>query len=234
MLYINRATLCPGVDSAHNIEKISVNHDTPKYDTILKAAKRLFLENGYSNTSVRQIVLEANTSMGNLYFHFPNKLSILKVITKEFIAILRDQITQIHDLGYSPEMGFALDFRIGFITTLEDPKLSELWCMVQNTPEVHRYSLENKKRRLHTFFGDRIHPDDLDFLAIAIQGIADGMFHQRREGNVTQNPVLLSNRIIDYSLRLLGYSNEQIRSTVHEVEEYIQKQHISKAAYFNF
>jgi AcrR family transcriptional regulator len=215
-------------------ELISVNHDTPKYDTILEAAKKLFLENGYHNTSVRQIVQEANTSMGNLYFHFPNKLSILKVISKEFIEILRNQISKIHDLGFSPEMGFALDFRIGFITTLEDPKLSELWCMVQNTPEIHRFSLENKKKRLQTFFGDLIDPNELDFLAIAVQGIADGMFQQRREGNVTQNPVILSNTIIDYSLRLLGYSQEQIRSTLHEVDTYIEKEHISKDAYFNF
>jgi AcrR family transcriptional regulator len=211
-----------------------MNRDTRKYDDILNAAKMLFLENGYHSTSVRQIVKEANTSMGNLYFHFPNKMSILKVIAKEFIEILRNQIIKIHGLGFTPEMGFALDFRIGFITTMEDPKLSQLWCIVQNTPEIHRYSLENKKKRLNTFFADRIQEEELEFMAIAIQGIADAMFQQRREGRVTQNPIILSNTIIDYSLRLLGYSKEQIRSTILEVEEYIQKHHISRDAYFNF
>ena len=211
-----------------------MTQDIRKYDEILKAAKHLFLEKGYHETSVREIVQEANTSMGNLYFHFPNKLNILKVIAMEYITILRNQIIKIHDLGFSPEMGFALDFRIGFITTLEDAKLSQLWCTVQNMPEIHKYSLENKRMRLLTFFGDRIQENDLDLMAIAIQGIADAMFQQRREGRVTQNPIVLSNTIIDYSLRLLGYPDVKIHSTIHEVEKYIKEQHISRDAFFNF
>ena len=208
--------------------------DIKKRDDILIAAKRLFLSNGYDNTSVRQIVQEANTSMGNLYFHFPNKLSILKVISKEYIDILRNQIRKIHDQDFSPELGFALDFRIGFITTLEDPKLSQLWCIVQNTPEIHAYSLENKRIRLRTFFGDRIHPEELDLMAIAIQGIADAMFQQKRDGKVREHPVTLSNTIIDYSLRLIGYSREQIQKAISEAEQYIQEEHIERDAYFNF
>lgn len=208
--------------------------DIKKRDDILIAAKRLFLSNGYDNTSVRQIVQEASTSMGNLYFHFPNKLSILKVISKDFIDILRNQIHKVHDEGFSPEVGFALDFRIGFITTLEDPKLSQLWCIVQNTPEIHAYSLENKKIRLRKFFGDRIHPEELDLMAIAVQGIADAMFQQKRDGNVREHSVVLSNTIIDYSLRLIGFSRQRIQNAISEAEEYIQAEHIERDAYFNF
>ena len=210
------------------------NQDVKKRDDILSAAKKLFLAQGYHETSVRQIVQEANTSMGNLYFHFPNKLSILKVITKEFIGILRNQIDKIHAQGFSPEVGFALDFRIGYITTLEDVKLSQLWCVVQNTPDIHKYSLENKRLRLKTFFGDRIDPNELNFLSIAIQGVADAMFQEKREGSIVENPDVLSNTIIDYSLRLLGYTKERIKETIAEVEEYIQREHISTAEYFNF
>lgn len=205
-----------------------------KREIILQTAKKLFAEQGYKNTSVRQIVGSAKTSMGNLYFHFPNKQTILKVICKEYVNILRNQIGRIHNLSFRPEVGFALDFRIGYITTLEHPKTSQVFSAAQNISEIHEYSLENKRLRLKTFFGDKISSEENNYLAIAIQGIADGIFDQKREGKLNEKSTVLSNTIIDYSLRLIGYSKSEIASTIKEVNEYIQKHHITIDKYFNF
>ena len=210
------------------------NHEKNKRDEILRVAKKLFMEKGYRNTSVREIVKESCTSMGNLYFHFENKSEILKEISKEFIDILRRQINEVHDLGFSPEIGFALDFRIGYITTLEDPKLSRLWLVIRNTPEIHQYSLENKRIRLKSFFGDRIPDNELNSLATAIQGIADSFFEKKKGSTLKFDSVVLSNTIIDYSLRLLGFSKSQITHAISGAERYIEEKHISTDAYFNF
>ena len=183
-----------------------------KYENILKAAKKLFSEHGYEKTSVRQIVAEADTSMGNLYFHFPNKLNILQTICKNYIDILRAQISQIHSLSFSPEVGFALDLKIGYINTLENPKLFPLWLVIRKIPEIHKYSLENKIIRLKTFFGDEIPPDKLDSLAIAIQGIADSFYEQKGAASESsEDSIKPGYQIIDYSLRLLGYSQQRIQ-----------------------
>jgi len=205
-----------------------------KRDEILRVAKKLFSEKGYNNTSMRDIVKEAHTSMGNLYFHFPNKLAILKLICREFIYKLRSQIYQIHRLNFSPQTGFAIDFRIGYITTLEDPKLSRLWLVARNIPEIHRFSFENKRIRLRTFFGDRIPEEELDFLAIAIQGIADAIFEQKKNENLHGDSVRLSNKIISYSLKLIGYSDNEIQKAINEAEDYVTKKHISTDPYFKF
>jgi AcrR family transcriptional regulator len=205
-----------------------------KREIILQTAKKLFAKEGYDNTSVRQIVQSANTSMGNLYFHFPNKQSILKVICKEYVNILRNQIERIHNLSFRPEVGFALDFRIGYITTLEHPKTSQVFSAAQNISEIHEYSLENKRLRLKTFFGEEISAAEIYYLAIAIQGIADGIFDQKREGKLDERSSVLSNTIIDYSLRLIGYSKPEISKTIEEVDEYIKKHRITIDKYFNF
>jgi AcrR family transcriptional regulator len=205
-----------------------------KRKLILDAAKKLFAEQGYENTPVRQIVQSSNTSMGNLYFHFPNKQSILKVICKEYVNILRNQIQRISELSFRPEVGFALDFRIGYITTLEHPKTSQVFSAAQNIPEIHEYSLENKRLRLKTFFNDKISPEENNYLAIAIQGIADGIFDQKREGKLTEKSSVLSNTIIDYSLRLIGYSKAEIVKTIEEVDDYIKEHRITIDKYFNF
>lgn len=203
-----------------------------KYEDILKAAKKLFSEQGYEKTSVRQIVRHANTSMGNLYFYFPNKLSILKTICKTYINILREQIPKIHALSLSPEVGFALDLKIGYINTLENPKLFPLWLVIRNIPEIHKYSLENKKIRLRTFFGDRIQKVELETLATAIQGIADSFYEQKGAGTIDLSSVNPSYKIIDYSLRLLGYSQSRIEQVIQQVEDYIQQHHITIGEYF--
>ena len=210
------------------------NHEKHKRNEILRAARKLFMDKGYRSTSVREIVREAGTSMGNLYFHFRNKSEILKEISKEFVDILRKQIHEVHDMGFSPEIGFALDFRIGYLTTLEDPKLSRLWLVVRNTPEIHQYSLENKRIRLKSFFADRIPDEELHPLATAIQGIADSFFEQKKSGRLKGNDGVLSNTIIDYSLRLMGYSRAEIRHAISEVEKYIAQKHIEADAYFYF
>jgi len=205
-----------------------------KRDIILNAAKKLFAEKGYENTSVRDIVQAAETSMGNLYFHFPNKLEIMKIICMDFVNILREQIYRIHEMGLSPPVGFALDFRIGYITTLEHPKTSRFWTASRNIPEIHQFSLENKRIRLKTFFGERFPDEEIELLAIAIQGIADGIFDQKREGKIKGNSSRLSNAIIDYSLRLFGYSVTEIQNVLTEVEKYIQSQQITIDKYFGF
>ncbi len=192
-----------------------------KRDQIISIARNLFAENGYEKTPVREIVNKAGTSMGNLYFHFPNKLDILKVICLDFVQRLRDQITRIHGMNLPPEVGFAVDFKIGYITTLEHPKTSKFWVASRNIPEIHGYSLENKRIRLKTFFSDRITDDEIELIAIAIQGIADGIFDQKRQGRITGNSAKLSNAIIDYSLRLMGYSRQEIFQTIEFMENYI-------------
>lgn len=203
-----------------------------KYEEIIKAAKKLFSKQGYEQTSVRQIVEEAQTSMGNLYFHFPNKLAILKTICKNYINILRDQIYKIQALSLSPEVGFALDLKIGYINTLENPNLFPLWLVIRRIPEIHKYSLENKKIRLQAFFGKVIPKEELDTLAIAIQGIADSFYEQKKAGKLPPNLVKPGYQIIDYSLRLLGYSKTRIQEVIAEVENYIQQENITIADYF--
>jgi AcrR family transcriptional regulator len=203
-----------------------------KREIILKAAKKLFAENGYESTSVRDIVVAANTSMGNLYYHFPNKHDMLREICDEFVSILRRQISEVHKMDLRPELGFALDFRIGYITTLEHPKTSQFWVAARNIPEIHQHSLENKRIRLKTFFADRVDDQEINLLAIAIQGIADGIFDQKRGGMLVEKSSILSNTIIDYSLRLLGYSRFEIQTALREVDEYIAQKQLQLDEYF--
>jgi len=53
---------------------------------LLAAARTLFATHGYAATTTREVVREAGTSMGNLYFYFPDKEALLRALVEEAMA----------------------------------------------------------------------------------------------------------------------------------------------------
>lgn len=52
---------------------------------ILRAARKLFAERGYDQTTMQEIVREAKTSIGNTYFYFSNKEDLLTSLLEESV-----------------------------------------------------------------------------------------------------------------------------------------------------
>lgn len=64
------------------------NRQTPAEtrQKIMEAAMRLFVERGYFNTSVPDIVRESNISIGSIYHHFENKQDLAKALYAETLG----------------------------------------------------------------------------------------------------------------------------------------------------
>ncbi len=60
-------------------------------DRIIIEAMRLFSLNGYLNTSIKDILKEANTSKGGLYNHFSSKEELFHHVLEEARRIWRDK-----------------------------------------------------------------------------------------------------------------------------------------------
>ncbi|MBN1313509.1 MAG: TetR/AcrR family transcriptional regulator [Anaerolineae bacterium] len=52
------------------------------YDTILHVARRLFAQQGYTATSIRQIAEETGIGKATVYHHFPDKQAIILALLK--------------------------------------------------------------------------------------------------------------------------------------------------------
>src|SRR5688500_14578289 len=59
---------------------------------ILDGARKIFLEKGYEQTSMRNIANEINYSQGSLYFYFKDKSEIFHELHKEGFQLLLNQI----------------------------------------------------------------------------------------------------------------------------------------------
>src|SRR5688572_30253939 len=53
---------------------------------IVAAAQKLFAEKGFEATTMQDIVHEAGTSIGNLYFYFKNKEDLLQHLVAQNLA----------------------------------------------------------------------------------------------------------------------------------------------------
>jgi hypothetical protein len=105
--------------------------------------------------------------------------------------------------------------------------------VIRRVPGIHKYSLENKKIRLRTFFADKFSEEELDIIAIAVQGIVDSFYEQKGEGRFNGNTVKVSNLIVDCTLRLLGCSSQRIKQVIDEVEKYIKKKYYNSRIFYN-
>jgi AcrR family transcriptional regulator len=63
-----------------------------RHEQILEAALRIFCDRGYRDTAVDDIALQAQTSKGGVYFHFPNKQAIFGALLDRTTALLRSRV----------------------------------------------------------------------------------------------------------------------------------------------
>lgn len=204
-------------------ESVGKQLNSKKSKKILKIALGLFLEKGFENVTVRDIVKKSNSSMGNLYFHFHNKLEILQFISERFLDLLQEKTKANLDLPYEPHVQFAIDLRLGLRTTLEDEQLYKLFSLARNLPGLREHSIENKMVRLKLFFKDRYPAKEIRPMAIALQGISDAFYKVRGEENVVFSAAAISNLILRYNLQLLGFTQKQITQAIRITDDYFKK-----------
>ena len=75
------------------IEKTDNNVKNTR-ERILDAALNIFSNKGYHETRVDEIVEEANTSKGSIYFHFPNKEKLFIALVDQFADLLERRVNE--------------------------------------------------------------------------------------------------------------------------------------------
>ncbi len=72
-----------------------------KRESLISAAAKLFWYNGYHGASIKDIAIEANVPLGNVYYYFPDKaklaLAVAEIFTFETDQMLEDISTSSPD-----------------------------------------------------------------------------------------------------------------------------------------
>jgi len=69
---------------------------TERRQELISIAERLFLQQGYDNTTVKQIIGAMNLAKGTYYYHFRSKEDILIAVSDKLLSDTRQKLLEVH------------------------------------------------------------------------------------------------------------------------------------------
>src|SRR5260370_16604497 len=85
---------------------------------LLEAARQVFLERGYQDATISEIVQVADIAMGTFYLHFRDKEELLVALAQDTLQVLREQVHAATEHHANPPL-FPFTIRPLFPTTSE-------------------------------------------------------------------------------------------------------------------
>ena len=136
---------------------------------ILTVCVRLFLEQGYKNTSVSQIVDEAGVARGSYLNLFPTKDKILLDLTETMFGGQFGIARSIADIKLPPVYAYAVETAIQLTLTELNENLREIYIEAYSLPETSEYIYLHTTAELKQIFSANF-PDysDSDFYEMEI------------------------------------------------------------------
>jgi TetR/AcrR family acrAB operon transcriptional repressor len=97
---------------------------------ILEAASHVFYESGFSGTTLEQIALRAGVTRGAIYWHFKDKLEVLRALHSEISMPQEDLVREAIERGHEDPIGL-----------IESSVMSALRMLAQNDHQQRIYAI---------------------------------------------------------------------------------------------
>lgn len=182
---------------------------------IIEAAERLFADRGFDQTTMQDVVEEAGTSIGNLYFYFQNKDELLQAVVD---GVVREGHRVGDELAVKVAPGPA---RLAIATfasvyVLLAPGSRALAIFTQtggvageqiatrNADRIHRYLCENVPE---------LDPDVCNYASRIWTGAARGAI-QAHVQHGTLSTLQLATFLTRWNLRGIGVAEDQIDEAI--------------------
>ena len=140
---------------------------------IIKISRRLFLEQGYENTTVRQVLKKAGLSTGSLYHFFKNKEEILLFSLKDALLEISSLTDSIAVKYKEPMLRYALGIAIGISEIFRHKRLFNFYHAVYKNETAENFMISLKVTRMKNLLNDlNLHFTDNEIHArvLAIHG----------------------------------------------------------------
>ena len=120
---------------------------------ILTACVKLFLEEGYKNTTVSRIIEEAGVARGSYLNLFPTKDKILLELTQTMFGGQFDVARSIANRNLPPVFAYAVETAIQLTLTELNENLREIYIEAYTIPDTAEYIYLNTTAELRQIFG---------------------------------------------------------------------------------
>ena len=121
---------------------------------ILSVCVRLFLEQGYKETSVSQIVEEAGVTRGSYQNLFHTKDSILLELAETMFSGQFGAARRMSGMDLPPVYAYAVETAIQLTLTERNENLSDIYIEAYASPTASEYIFRNMAEELYQIFHD--------------------------------------------------------------------------------
>ncbi len=185
----------------------------------LTVCVRLFLEQGYKNTSVSQIVDEAGVARGSYLNLFPTKDKILLDLTETMFGGQFGMARSIADAKLPPVYAYALETAIQLTLTELNENLREIYIEAYSLPETSEYIYLHTTAELKQIFSANF-PDysDSDFYEMEIGTAGLMRNYMARKCDIHFPLERKLSRFLTAAMRVYRVPEDELKQAVRFVE----------------
>ena len=136
-----------------NLQQKSVSNNHSKSSltqkSIIDAASRILIEDGYNGFTLRKVAEAAGISIGNLNYHYPTKIALIDALLDHITNRIIEGFSEVAErAGDSPEKRFraVLEYWIDDLQTVETTVFfPEIWALANH----HDFAKDTASRSYH-------------------------------------------------------------------------------------
>ena len=179
---------------------------------IVQLAARLFIEQGYTNTSAGKIGKALNLSTGNITFYFPSKDHLLSVVVEELFAFQDMMMHHAAEEGQSSLLAYCLELTAITSICAEDAVARNFYTSAYTAPITLEHIRLNDTEKTREVFKSFC-PDWTDTDWLATENIVSGIEYSAITANNETIPLDVQiTKTLDSIMLLYGVP-ESIRQT---------------------
>jgi len=191
-------------------------------NSLLLAAFRLFLIQGYRQTPMHQVVRAAGTSIGNVYFYFQNKEDLLQAVVRQVTEARTDIIDRISQHFPGGPKRLAVNLFCSAYPSISGGLVAQpamhagcdrvlLKCLVMAGVRCNiKLIAENLPGTNHT---------DIVFAANAWAGAGNGILMARVQGQLDGSATELVTKLVGWQLQAIGLAPTAVAAGLQATED---------------
>ena len=198
---------------------------------IIKISRRLFLDQGYENTTVRQILKKAGLSTGSLYHFFKNKEEILLFSLKDALLEI-SSLTDGMAVKYNePVLRYALGIALGTSEIFKYKPLFNFYDAIYKNESAENFMVDLKVTRMKTLLKElNLHftDNEVHTRILAIHGATRALMLAKINNQLSASLEEIYSLIIKIALSEFNVPKKQIEKILKLTRKIIQAETLSR------
>lgn len=191
---------------------------------VLDVSKRLFVAQGYSSTTIQQIISEAGITTGSLYHFFRNKEDILLHVAEEMFHMASELADNIFTDTDNPGLRFALEITLQLQFILEYKSIGEIYLAAYGSSQISEHICTWATARNAELF-KKHNPgfthEDFYTRSLAVKGILHSFIDEYAHYNKLSDRKRIDS-ILELTLSLFDLPDEEIRDIIKKSSKLIK------------